>query len=192
LAIHTSLLYGLLEQARKTLGNVLEGFYTSLPDKSQIVVLEPSCLSVFKDELLRMYPDDQRAQAMATRCVPLSQLLDSSAIKLARTMDHGIVHLHCHDKSLGMDEHERRWLKACFTKLNEVESGCCGMAGTYGMRKQTRSIGQTLFQRALAPAIEHSRSSTVIVANGFSCHEQIAGSTGRRVLHPVEVLEACL
>lgn len=184
--------YGLLEQARKTLGNLLEGFYTSLPDKSQVVVLEPSCLSVFKDELLRMYPDDQRAQALSTRCVPLSQLLDSSAIKLARTMDHGIVHLHCHDKSLGMDEYERQWLKACFNTLDEVESGCCGMAGTYGMRKQTRNIGQTLFQRALAPAIEHSRSSTVIVANGFSCHEQIAGSTGRRVLHPVEVLEACL
>lgn len=184
--------YGMLEQARKTLSTVLEGFYASLPPDSQVVVLEPSCLSVFKDELLRMYPDDNRAQDMATRCMSLSQVLALSDIKLRKTLNRGIIHLHCHDKSLGMDQHDRQWMQVCFNTLEEVESGCCGMAGTYGMRKQTRSIGQHLFKRALGPAIEQANQSTVIVANGFSCHEQINDNTGRRVLHPVEVLEACL
>ena len=184
--------YGLLEQARETLRTVLEGFHSSLPDDSQVVVLEPSCLSVFKDELLRMYPDEPRAHDLTTRCVSLSQLLASRTNKVRKKLDCGIIHLHCHDKSLGLAEHDRLWMQACFNTLEEVESGCCGMAGTFGMRKQTRSIGQHLFKRALGPAIDQAKQSTVIVANGFSCHEQINDNTGRRVLHPVEVLEACL
>ena len=184
--------YGLLDQAHQTLRTVLDGFHASLPTESQVVVLEPSCLSVFKDELLRMYPDDPRAQDLTTRCMSLSQLLASSAVKVRRTLGHGIIHLHCHDKSLGLAEHDRQWMQACFDTLDEIESGCCGMAGTYGIRKQTASIGQHLFERALGPAINKSSQSTVIVANGFSCHKQINDNTARRVLHPVEVLEACL
>ena len=83
----------------------------------------------------------------------------------------------------------------CFTSLQEPESGCCGMAGTFGVRKKTRAIGQRLFARKLKPAIEAADNETIVVANGFSCHEQIVdgtGESGRRVLHPVEVIEMCL
>ncbi|MFK8080064.1 MAG: FAD-binding and (Fe-S)-binding domain-containing protein [Granulosicoccus sp.] len=184
--------YGLLEQARVSLLTIFNGFQPHLPHTAPVVVLEPSCLSVFKDELLRLFPQDARAQALSNQCLTVSGFLDNSNTPVKQRLSAGIVHLHCHDKSLGLADNDRRWMNACFDTLTEVESGCCGMAGTYGMRKQTRWIGQKLFDRALKPAIETATSHTVIVANGFSCHEQISDNTGRRVLHPVEVLEACL
>jgi len=184
--------YGLLEQAKETLQNILDGFFIHLPTSASIVVLEPSCLSVFKDELQRLFPNDSRASTLATRCLTVSGFLSHEGVRIRQRLSVGIMHLHCHDKSLGLALSDRQWMDACFHSLTEVESGCCGMAGTYGMREQTRWIGKRLFDRALKPAIEKSDSQTIIVANGFSCHEQIASNTGRRVLHPVEVLEACL
>ena len=184
--------YGLLEEARTTLSRILDNFQPHVPDAAPVLVLEPSCLSVFKDELLRLFPDDPRAQALGTKSCTISSYLSQLSIPVKHTLSSGILHLHCHDKSLGLATEDRLWMNACFTQLEEVESGCCGMAGTYGMRKETRWIGQKLFDRALKPAIDNTHSQTVIVANGFSCHEQFTDNTQRRVMHPVEVLEACL
>lgn len=184
--------YGLLEQAKSSLQHILEGFQQHLPSAASVLVLEPSCLSVFKDELLRLFPVEPRALALAEQCSTVSAFLNNKNTPVKRRLASGILHLHCHDKSLGVADSDRQWMETCFTTLNEVESGCCGMAGTYGMRKDTRWIGQKLFDRALKPAIEKADAQTVVVANGFSCHEQISDNTGRRVMHPIEVLEACL
>ena len=92
-----------------------------------------------------------------------------------------------------MSSHEREWMQRCFKDLKEPESGCCGMAGTYGLKKKTRSIGQRLFERRLKPAINNATDGTVLVTNGFSCFEQMSdGHAKRCVLHPVEVIEICL
>ena len=184
--------YGLLEQAKASLEQILSGFHPTLPASAGVLVLEPSCLSVFKDELLQLFPDDGRAQDMAKRSTTISQFLSNKKIPVQRTFSSGIVHLHCHDKALGLAGADRTWLKACIDDVQEVESGCCGMAGTYGIKKETRWIGQKLFERALKPAINNASSQTIIVANGFSCHEQVSDNTSKRVMHPVEVLEACL
>jgi len=184
--------YGLLDHARSTLQNILDGFQQHLPASAPVIVLEPSCLSVFKDELLRLFPNDVRAQSLAASCKSVSGLLQQNQIPIKRRLKTGILHLHCHDKALGIAQSDRHYMNACFDNLSEIESGCCGMAGTYGIREQTRWIGQRLFDRALGPAIDRAGSQTVIIANGFSCHEQIVGNTHRRVMHPVEVLEACL
>jgi len=184
--------YGLLEQARASLDTILNGFQENLPADSTVLVLEPSCLSVFKDEMLRLYPEDDRAHDLSARCSTVSAFLNELKPAVARTLPEGILHLHCHDKSLGLATSDRLWMQACFDKLDEVETGCCGMAGTYGMRQKTRWIGQKLFDRALGPAIRNATTQTVIVANGFSCHEQIVDNTAKKVMHPIEVLEACL
>jgi len=155
-------------------------------------MLEPSCLSVFRDELLRLFPDDARAADLATRAMTLSGHLTARDVAPRRRLRHGLLHRHCHDKSLAAASGERAWMERCFETLEEPESGCCGMAGTYGMRERTRAIGQTLFGRRLKPAIEEAGEDTVVVANGFSCTEQIGDGTAQRTLHPVEVIERCL
>jgi len=184
--------HGLLEQARKTLKPILNNFQPNIPAGSEVLVLEPSCLSVFKDELLKLFPDDARAQLLSSQVLTVSAFFQKNPPLVKRPFATGILHLHCHAKALELTDADRQWMHKCFDTLNEVESGCCGMAGIYGMKKETHWIGQKLFRRALKPAIDYAHDQTVIVANGFSCQEQIVSNTGKRVMHPVEVLEACL
>lgn len=184
--------YGFLEQARSQLQQILDNFHPHLPVNSSIVVLEPSCLSVFKDELKKLYPDDRNASDLSERAMTLSAFLSGKITAPKRILNKGILHLHCHDKSQGGPNHERDWMQLCFESLEEPEAGCCGMAGSFGMREKTRHLGQTLFSRHLKPSIDSSDPDTVIVANGFSCHEQITDYGKQRILHPVQVLEECL
>ena len=184
--------YGYLDRARAQLGAILDGFHAALPADAHVVVLEPSCLSVFRDELLRLFPADARAADLATRAMTLTSHLSARGVEPSRRLARGMLHLHCHDKSLGRPTDDRVWMSRCFDEIVEPESGCCGMAGTFGMRSATRSIGQTLFARRLAPAIAAAERDTVVVANGFSCREQIHAGSGRESLHPVQVIERCL
>ncbi|MBT7674047.1 MAG: FAD-binding oxidoreductase [Oceanospirillaceae bacterium] len=185
--------YGFLAQALKQLTVILESFHCKLPAGCSVIVLEPSCLSVFKDELLSAFPEDTRALDLRKRAKTLTRFLSESSVTLAKQLNSGILHLHCHDKSLGISSHEREWMLRCFKDLQEPESGCCGMAGTYGLKKQTRAIGQRLFERRLKPAIDNAANDAVVVANGFSCYEQMMdGQSDRWVLHPVEIIEKCL
>ena len=182
-----------LAQALKQLTVILESFHCKLPAGCSVIVLEPSCLSVFKDELLSAFPEDTRALDLRKRAKTLTRFLSESSVTLAKQLNSGILHLHCHDKSLGISSHEREWMLRCFKDLQEPESGCCGMAGTYGLKKQTRAIGQRLYERRLKPAIDNAANNAVVVANGFSCYEQMMdGQSDRWVLHPVEIIEKCL
>ena len=187
--------YGFLAQAVTQLESILDGFHSGLPDDSSVIVLEPSCLSVFQDELLKAFPDDARALDLSARVNTVSGFLTEQGVTPAKQLPSGVLHLHCHDKSLALSSPDRQWMEYCFESLQEPDSGCCGMAGTFGVRKQTREIGQRLFTRKLKSAIDAADQETIVVANGFSCHEQIldgTGGSGRRILHPVEVIELCL
>jgi Fe-S oxidoreductase len=183
--------YGFLEQARKQLTTIVDNLYPHLPQDAKLVILEPSCLSVFKDELKRFFNEDKRAIDVENRAMTITAFLASEDIAPKVTLDKGILHLHCHDKA-SAETHERTWMQQCFSELSEPESGCCGMAGTFGMREQTRSLGQTLFNRKLKPAVDSSDNDVIIVANGFSCNEQFSDYSQRQVLHPVQVIERCL
>ncbi len=187
--------YGYLDQAAKQLAHILNGFHQALPADAAVIVLEPSCLSVFKDELLKLYPNDKRATDLSTRTRTLTDYLSGTDLRLARTLPQGVMHIHCHSKATGSPSHERDWMARCFQQLQEPESGCCGMAGTYGLKNNTRRIGQWLFNRHLRPAIEKLDSGSIVVADGFSCAEQFSTSAsqqGLQVLHPIEVIELCL
>ncbi len=187
--------YGFLQRAQTQLAKILDGFQSTLPAGASVIVLEPSCLSVFKEELLRLYPEDKRASNLSQRCKTLTEVLNESGIQLNRTLANGIMHLHCHHNSTDKSSHEREIMHRCFDTLLEPEDGCCGMAGTYGLKTKTRAIGQWLFNRRLQPAISNAAANTYVVTNGYSCAEQFsdtAYANNTRVLHPVEVIEMCL
>ncbi len=183
--------YGFLEQAHKQLSQMLDHFYPFLPSDAAVIIIEPSCLSVFQDEMMRQFPGDSRAADLKSRAMTLTALLSKYDTPLKRTLPSGLLHLHCHDKASG-EQHERDWMKKCFETLSEPEVGCCGMAGSFGMREKTRHLAQTLFSRSLKPELDSRSAQTLVVANGFSCHEQINDHTKGTVLHPVQVLEKCL
>lgn len=184
--------YGYLQQATRQLENILCNFHTELPETASVLVLEPSCLSVFKDELLRLYPTDPRAADLCSRTKTLSAFLIDKDFTPKKKLHHGILHIHCHDKALSQPDTDREIMHRCFDTILEPESGCCGMAGTYGIKQKTRHIGRRLFDRRLGPSIQSKTSDTIIVTNGFSCAEQILDHTRHAALHPVQVLERCV
>jgi len=184
--------HGFLHEARQQLQSILRQFYPFLPEQSSVIVLEPSCLSVFHDELQRLLPEDPRAALLQQRVKTLADFLLAADATPRQRLGQGILHLHCHHKSLAYSAAEKSWLTGCFEQLSEPEEGCCGMAGTFGMKQKTRSIGLALFARKLEPALAAAREETLVVADGFSCAEQISAESGRSVLHPVEVIERCL
>lgn len=184
--------YGMLDRASVQASTILDRFLPSLPEGAQVIVLEPSCLSVFRDDLLRLFPDEPRAQELASRTVTLTRHLNGRGIRPVRTLPEGMLHRHCHDRAPAIGSDDAEWMNLCFDVLHEPETGCCGMAGTYGMREKTRPIAQKLFARRLKPAIDAATKDTLIVTNGFSCSEQIGDGSRRSTLHPVEVIERCL
>ena len=183
---------GMLDTAAAHLDKILDKFYPTLSDDQNVVVLEASCLSVFHDELLRLRADDPRAQQLSQRSMTLASFLSQKNIAPQTRLEKGVLHLHCHHKAIEQHATDRQWMKACFEELLEPEAGCCGMAGSFGLRTKTRAIAQSLFARQLKPTIDASGTDTVLVSNGFSCREQMEHNSQRQVLHPVEVILQCL
>lgn len=182
--------HGFLDRAKKQLQSILDNFYNQLPAGAQVVVLEPSCLSVFKDELHRLFPNDTKAQDLSSRSKTIAELLSEQGIRPDKKLTHGVMHLHCHTKNA--NQSERLWMQECFEKLTEPENGCCGMAGVYGIRENTSAIGDKLYARSLQKSVENAGKNTTIVSNGYSCRKQIEDNTAIEVLHPVEIIDACI
>lgn len=184
--------HGYLDQAKRQLQEILNEFYIELPPASEIVILEPSCLSVFKDELLNLMGKDARAKDLANRSCSLIDFLTRNGIRPQKKLKDGVLHLHCHNRSILTNNQDRTWLKQCFENLQEPENGCCGMAGSFGMKQQTRDVSEFLYQRKLKPSITESAIETLIVSDGISCREQIERQSGRTTLHPAEIVQRCL
>ena len=99
-----------------------------------------------------------------------------------------LVHGHCHQKSLVGTEPMVDFVQKTGAKVQVVDSGCCGMAGAFGYEKEHYDISIEMAERKLLPAVRDASPDTVIVAPGTSCRHQILDGTGRRALHPAEVV----
>ena len=180
------------DRARERLQNILDNFYMHLPVATDVIVLEPSCLSVFRDELINLHGEKEAAIDLAARSRTLADFLEAHDIYPAKPSGKALLHLHCHHKSLDRTAAERRYLSKCFETVEEPEQGCCGMAGVFGFQKQTRSLAKKIFARNLGPAVEKLPDGTTVVSNGFSCHEQLNDLSATKSLHVAEVLESKL
>ncbi len=181
--------YGLLAEAKDRLQRIMENFHAKLPPSSCIVVLEPSCLSVFKDELLRQLGEVDQTLDLAERTMTLADFLVRNNIRPDSADGDALLHLHCHHKSLTSAAAERTYLEQCFSTVTEPEPGCCGMAGVFGLQQSTRELSGEIFKKRLSPALQAVPDNTVLITNGFSCQEQIADLSGQKTLHVAEVLE---
>jgi hypothetical protein len=178
--------YGMLEQAKRALKRVLEVLGAPLDAGIPIVVLEPGCLSVFRDELRQLVPGDPRAARLAVQAVSLPELLNRRNFK-AGISKRVLMHAHCHQKALWGVTSDLSLLKSAGCEVLAPDTGCCGMAGSYGYRPQHAGASRRIAELALLPALADARDAAV-VASGFSCREQIETLTGRRTLHIAELL----
>jgi FAD/FMN-containing dehydrogenase/Fe-S oxidoreductase len=188
--------FGLLDTAKQYLLTVLDALAQQLAAGTPIVVLEPSCASVFRDELCNLLPHDPRAAKLRDQTFLLSEFLVKHAPHYAPPQlggEHGveiIVHGHCHHRATMSMADEMTLLRATGANVTLLDSGCCGMAGPFGFERDKYEISQTLANRVLLPAVRSAAASTLIVADGFSCCEQITQNTAARPLHLAELLNA--
>ncbi len=193
--------YGMLGQAKRQLRQILDVLRPEIAAGTPVVGLEPSCVAVFRDEMMNLMPEDQDAQRLSGQTYLLSELLAEKAgsfklPKLASRTGAGqkaVVHAHCHHKSILGTAAEEKLLQDVGLDCEILDAGCCGMAGSFGFEPgEHYEVSIACGERALLPAVRRAAPEDLIVAGGFSCREQIAQETGRRALHPAEVLRLAL
>jgi FAD/FMN-containing dehydrogenase/Fe-S oxidoreductase len=182
--------FGLLDTAKQYLLKVLDALAPQLAAETPIVVLEPSCASVFRDEICNLLPNDPRAAKLCDQTLLLSEFLVKYAPNYTPPQLSGdiIVHGHCHHRATMSMDDEMTLLRATGANVTLLDSGCCGMAGPFGFEQDKYEVSQTLGERVLLPAVRAASSGTIIVSDGFSCSEQITQNTAARPLHLAEVL----
>jgi FAD/FMN-containing dehydrogenase/Fe-S oxidoreductase len=182
--------FGLLDSAREYLQRCLALLGPTIEASTPVVVLEPSCATVFRDELTNMLPDDPRAHKLKANTFLLSEFLVRKAPDYRPPARSGnfVVQGHCHHQAVMKMTDEMTLLRATGADVTLLDSGCCGMAGPFGFERDKFEVSQALAERRLMPAVRAAGEDTVLVADGFSCREQIAQNSHRRGMHLAEIL----
>jgi FAD/FMN-containing dehydrogenase/Fe-S oxidoreductase len=187
--------FGFLKQARTYLEKILHDFAPQIDAGLPFVFLEPSCATVFRDELINFFPPDSqagpRAQRLRDQTLLLSQFLVQHAPDFQPPSLPGkqiVLHGHCHHKSAMKMTDEVAILRRTGADVDLLDSGCCGMAGPFGFEREKFEVSQALGERVLLPAVRAAAPDAILVADGFSCREQISQNSSRRALHFAEVI----
>ena len=182
--------FGMLDRAKEYLGRVMAALAPAIDAGMPVVVLEPSCASVFRDELRSLFPGDPRAERLRAQTFLLSEFLERNApgYQPAHIDKKILLHGHCHQKALMKMGHAEALLRKTGASLQVLDSGCCGMAGPFGFDSDKFSVSQAIGERVLLPAVRKASDDTLIVTDGFSCREQVFQATGKRAFHLAEVL----
>jgi FAD/FMN-containing dehydrogenase/Fe-S oxidoreductase len=182
--------FGLLSQARHRLTTILETMRDDIRAGTPIVGLEPSCVSVFRDELTNLMPESDDARRLSTQMFTFAEWLDRHADRLdgAHLPRSALVHGHCHHKAIMTTDADRRVMERIGLRTEVLDAGCCGMAGAFGFEHSHYDISMAIGERVLLPAVRAARADTLVVADGFSCREQIAQGTTRRAVHLAEIV----
>lgn len=181
--------YGFLRMAKDYLRRILIALGPEIDRGTPVVVLEPSCCSVFRDELTNLFPKMPRAAKLRHQSFTLAEFLQKQeAFSAPRLKGKALVHGHCHQKAVIRMKADEALFKKVGLDFTLMDSGCCGMAGSFGFESDKYDLSVKVGERALLPAVREAEPSTFLIADGFSCREQISQLTGRSALHTAEVL----
>jgi FAD/FMN-containing dehydrogenase/Fe-S oxidoreductase len=185
---------GMLDRAEALLLGILDELAPEIEAGIPVVGLEPSCVAVFRDELINLFPDDSRAQALSRQTFLLSEFLETYAKDrpLPRLDRRALLHGHCHHKSLMKMTAEESVLRRLGVEFQAPAPGCCGMAGSFGFERDNYDVSMAIGELELLPAVRRAPPDWLIIADGFSCREQIAQGTFRHALHLAEVLQMAI
>jgi Fe-S oxidoreductase len=186
--------FGMLDRAKRLLLKTLDALAPEIDAAIPVVVLEPSCAAVFRDELINLFPNHERAQKLSRQTLLLSEFLEKKAdhFQLPKLPAKALIHGHCHHKSVMKMTDEESVLTKMGVDWNAPAPGCCGMAGSFGFDQDKYDVSLAIGELELLPAVRQAPAESLIIADGFSCREQIAQCTDRRALHLAEVLAMAL
>ena len=193
---------GMLAHARRAAGRNLDALGPYADMGNPIIGLEPSCLLTFRDEYLEFFPSDPRAAALARQALLIEEfmtqpdgdgVLPIARLALGKGAPNVSLHGHCYVKSLVGSGPMLDMLRGAGARVEEIDAGCCGMAGSFGYEREHYELSQRVGEQALLPAVRHAAASgQEVVAAGMSCRSQIRDGAGIQARHPIEVLAACL
>jgi FAD/FMN-containing dehydrogenase/Fe-S oxidoreductase len=186
--------FGMLDDAKVLLRQVMTALRPRVQAGVPLVGLEPSCVAVFRDELTNLFPEEPDAKRLHDQSFVLSEFLKQRAdgYRLPRLDRKALVHGHCHHKSVIGTESEDELLNDLGLQVEQAEPGCCGMAGSFGFEAGHYDVSMRIGERNLLPAVRDAAPETLVIADGFSCQEQIEQATGRRPLHLAQVMQLAL
>ncbi|MCX7625175.1 MAG: FAD-binding oxidoreductase [Candidatus Sumerlaeaceae bacterium] len=185
---------GMLRIAKRLLGQILVALGPEIEAGVPVVVLEPSTAAVFRDELLNLLPKERRAQALAAQTYLLAEflVLRSAHWTPPQLKRRAVFHAHCHHKAIMQVKYDERLMGMMGIDYTAPEPGCCGMAGSFGFKAKNYDMSLQIGERALLPAVRAAAPDELVIADGFSCREQIRQATGRTPQHLAEVLRYAL
>lgn len=191
---------GFLEEAQVIANKNVAFFKDLISENIPLIGIEPSAILTFRDEYIRLAKDKDSAEKLAKNVFTVEEFFKKEITKgkihsgqfsdAEKTIK---IHGHCHQKSLSS-------IEATFAMLNVPKnnsvtiynSGCCGMAGSFGYEKEHYEISMQMGEDTLFPKIRATESTIAIAAAGTSCRHQIFDGTNRKAMHPVTILRDCL
>jgi Fe-S oxidoreductase len=181
--------YGMLDLARAQLEQVLDALRPAIREGVPVVGLEPSCLSVFRDEMANLMPEDADARSLTRLTKTLGELLAETPGWQAPALKRkAVLHVHCHHKAVLDAPAERGVLEAMGLEIEAPAPGCCGHAGAFGYEAEHHPVSMQIGEQVLLPNVRAAAQDTLVIADGFSCRQQIKDGAGRLAMHPAEVL----
>lgn len=191
---------GLLDNAKRIIDDNISFFKDKISEKTPLIGIEPSAILGFKDEYLRLSKDRSAALAIARHTFTIEEFISRefkrqniSARQFTEAPLHIKIHGHCQQKSLTGIEPTFQMLSIPLNyKATIINSGCCGMAGSFGYEKEHYKISMQVGEDTLFPKLRNSKKDVVIAAAGTSCRHQIKDGTDRVSRHPVSVLREAL
>ena len=186
--------YGFLPTAKRLLGQILDTLREEIEQGIPIVGLEPSCVATFRDELTQLFPMDEDAKRLKEQTLTLAEFLGQKVpdVHIPPLRRRAIVHGHCHHKAVMQMGAEDRLFKRLGMLYEMPDTGCCGLAGSFGFESGHDEISRQIGEHKLIPRVREAPKDTLIVADGFSCKHQIQEMTDRRALHLAQVLQMAL
>ena len=190
---------GLLAEARERAAENTRRLHPLVAAGKQIVFLEPSCLSVLRDDVPALLRDEEqrKARQVADACFLFEEFLEHAASdgRACLTLRAGparvLLHGHCHQTSLGLLAPAKALLERIpGAEVTDLDAGCCGMAGSFGYAREHFDVSRQIGERRLLPAARALEPGSVLVAAGVSCRHQVHDFTGVRALHPAELLRS--
>jgi Fe-S oxidoreductase len=184
----------MLGTARRWLLQILNSLADDIEAGVPIVGLEPSCTAVFRDEIYELFPQNENARRVKQQTFTLAEFLEKHAphYQVPKLERKAIVHGHCHHRAVMKLGPEEKLLKKMGVSYNLLDSGCCGMAGAFGFEADHYDVSIACGERVLLPAVRAASKDTIILADGFSCREQVRQCTDRVPLHVAELLKMAM
>ena len=192
---------GLLTEARERAEQTVRHLLPTATAGQPIILLEPSCLSSLVDDIPSLLSGkaQQQAETVAQSCVLFEDFVEQSlqsgqsSLTLASGPSEIVLHGHCHQKSLGLVQSAKALLdRIPNARITELDSGCCGMAGSFGYTREHFDVSKQIGERRLLPAARALAPNSVLVAAGTSCRHQVHDLTDVDAIHPAVLLRSLL